>query len=98
MKLILPERAKQIQQIERTLYDLENREKQMFADLWLNTDFKKELNLEKNPTEKDKTSYIRIHPEYKELKRKIAKYKAQLKYEERIFDICFASKYSKERL
>ena len=54
----------------------------------------KELNMEKNPTEKDKTSYIRNHPDYKKAKDDEAKYKAKKNYEERMFDICFAMKYS----
>lgn len=93
MKIILTERAKELEQTERTLYDLENQEKQKFADLWLNTDFKKVLNLDKNPTEKDKTAYIRTHPEYVALKNKLAKYKAKAKYQDRMFNICYADKY-----
>ena len=94
MKIILTERAKELEQTERALYECENKEKQLFADLWLNTDFKKELNIEKNPTEKDKTSWIRTNPDYVEAKRKTAMYKAKARYQERMFNICFEEKYS----
>ena len=94
MKIILTERAKELEQIERKLYTLEDKVKEMFADLWLNNDFKKELNMEKNPTEKDKTSWIRTNPEYKKLKDELAKCKARQKYEDRMFNICFAMKYN----
>lgn len=94
MKIILSERAKELEQTERILYTKENEAKELFAEMWLNTDFKKELNMEKNPTEKDKTSYIRSHPDYKKVKDEIAKYKARKNYQERMFDICFAMKYS----
>lgn len=94
MKIILSERAKELEQVERTLYRKENEAKELFAEMWLNTDFKKELNMEKNPTEKDKTSYIRAHPDYKKVQDEIAKYKAQKNYQERMFDICFAMKYN----
>lgn len=94
MKIILTERAKELEQTERVLYSLENKEKEMFADLWLNTDFKKELNMEKNPTEKDKTSWIRTNPEYVKVKDEIAKQKAKQHYQERMFNICFAMKYN----
>ena len=50
--------------------------------------------MEKNPTEKDKTSYIRNHPDYKKVKDEEAKYKAKRNYEERMFNICFAMKYN----
>lgn len=94
MKIILTERAKELEQTERTLYRKENAVKELFAKMWLETDFKKELNMEKNPTEKDKTSYIRNHPDYKKAKDDEAKYKAKKNYEERMFDICFAMKYN----
>ena len=87
-------KAKKLQETEKCLYKLENEEKEMFADLWLNTDFEKELNLTKKATEKDKTSWIRINEDYKKLKNKIAIMKAKQKYEERMFDIAFNSKYN----
>lgn len=94
MKIILSERAKELEQTERTLYRKEDEAKALFAKMWLETDFKKELGLEKNPTEKDKTSYIRNHPEYRLIKEEIAKYKAKKNYQERMFDISFAMKYN----
>lgn len=96
MKIILSERAKELEQTERALYEAENKEKELFADLWLNTDFKEELGLSKNPTEKDKTSWIRTNPKYIQAKAKTAKYKAKVKYQERMFNICFAMKYGNE--
>ena len=68
MKIILSERAKELEQTERTLYRKEDEAKELFAKMWLETDFKKELNMEKNPTEKDKTSYIRNQKKKKKVK------------------------------
>ena len=94
MKIILTERAKELEQTERTLYRKENEVKELFAKMWLETDFKKELNMEKNPTEKDKTSYIRNHPDYKKVKDDEAKYKAKKNYEERMFDILLSMNFN----
>ena len=53
MKDVLSKRAKDLEKTEKTLYNLEDDVKELFAKLWLETDFKAELNLDKNPTEKD---------------------------------------------
>ena len=90
MKDVLAARAKDLLEIEEELYNLENGEKQLFAKLWLETDFKSELNMEKNPTEKDKTSWIRTNPEYVALKKKVADNKAKQHYHERMFNVCLA--------
>jgi len=65
-----------IKKEEEKLYALEVAKKQKFGDLWLNTDFVKELNLSKNATEKDKKSYIDTNKEYIDICLKIAKQKA----------------------
>ena len=90
--------AKELEKTEKKLYQLIDDEKQMFADLWLNTDFEKELNLGKKPTEQDKKSWIRNNLEYRELKTKIAVLKAKQKYQERMFDISFNDKYNNKHL
>ena len=69
---------KKTKKAEETLYALEVAKKQKFGDLWLNTDFVKELNLSKNATEKDKKSYIDTNKEYIDICLKIAKQKAEV--------------------
>ena len=89
-KDVLAARAADLLEVEEELYNLEDSEKQLFAKLWLETDFKSELNLDKNPTEKDKTSWIRTNPEYVALKKKVAEHKAKQHYHERMFNVCLA--------
>lgn len=69
---------KTLRKEEEKLYTLEVAKKQKFGDLWLNTDFVKELNLSKNATEKDKKSYIDTNKEYIDICLKIAKQKAKV--------------------
>lgn len=90
MKDVLSKRAKDLEKTEKTLYNLEDETRELFAKLWLETDFKAELELDKNPTEKDKTSWIRTNPEYVELKKKVADHKAKQHYQERMFNVCLA--------
>ena len=65
---------------EKTLGKLDIEKKTRFADLWLNTDFQKELDLKKNATEKDKTSYIRTDKEYIKICNDIVEQKALVNY------------------
>ena len=90
MQDVLSKRAKDLEQTEKTLYNLEDDVKKLFAKLWLETDFKAELELDKNPTEKDKTSWIRANPEYVDLKKQLADQKAKQNYLERMFNVCLA--------
>ena len=65
---------------EKKLGKLDIEKKTRFADLWLNTDFQKELDLKKNATEKDKTSYIRVDKEYVKICKEIVEQKALVNY------------------
>lgn len=65
---------------EKKLGRLEIQKKRIFARLWLKTDFQKELDLKKNATEKDKTSYIRDNEEYNKVCDDIVEQKALVHY------------------
>lgn len=65
---------------EKILGKLDVEKKTKFADLWLNTDFQKELDLKKNATEKDKTNYIRLNKEYIKICNDIVEQKALVNY------------------
>lgn len=65
---------------EKKLGRLEIQKKRIFARLWLQTDFQKELDLKKNATEKDKTSYIRDNEEYNKVCDDIVEQKALVHY------------------
>lgn len=72
---------------EKKLGRLEIAKKKRFAKLWLETDFQKELDLKKNATEKDKTSFIRMDKEYNEICDKIVEQKALVNYLNNILKI-----------
>lgn len=72
---------------ERKLGKLEIEKKRMFGDIWLNTDFQKELDLKKNATEKDKTSYIRTRKDYLKICDDIVEQKAKVHYLNNVFEV-----------
>lgn len=72
---------------EKKLGKLELDKKTRFADLWLNTDFQKELDLKKNATEKDKTSYIRLDEEYIKICNEIVEQKGLVNYLNNVLNI-----------
>ena len=72
---------------EKKLGKLDVNKKTRFAELWLNTDFQKELNLKKNATEKDKTSYIRLDEEYIKICNEIVEQKALVNYLNNVLNI-----------
>lgn len=84
------DRAKKVMDAEEKAADLTKQKGEIFAELWLETDFIKELN-KSRPTEKDKESWIKRHPKYKDILTRLARAEAIKNYERNIYDICFVN-------
>lgn len=80
------EQAKKVCLLERRTMELENKKQQIWADLWLNTNFEERLE-KKRATEEDKKSFIRISDEYMNIVSELAKTKALKNYEQNILQI-----------
>ena len=82
----LIKQAKKVCKIEKELNELEVKKQQVFADMWLNTNFEEALD-KKRATEEDKKSFIRTNKEYMDVVGKIAQMKAMKNYENNILEI-----------
>lgn len=82
----LIKQAKKVCKIEKELNELEVKKQQVFADMWINTNFEEALD-KKRATEEDKKSFIRTNEEYKSIVIKIAQLKAMKNYENNILEI-----------
>ena len=80
------EQAKKVCLLERRTMELENKKQQIWADLWLNTNFEERLE-KKRATEEDKKSFFRISDEYMNIVSELAKTKALKNYEQNILQI-----------
>ena len=82
----LIKQAKKVCKIEKELNELEVKKQQIFADMWLNTNFEEVLG-KKKATEEDKKSLIRTNEKYMNVVGKIAQKKAIKNYENNILEI-----------
>ena len=78
--------AKKVRSAEKNTFKLETEKQQLFADMWINTNFEEALN-KKRATEEDKKSYIRTNKKYMKIVSDLNKAKAKKNYENNILSI-----------